>query len=55
MENRRKLSAHVFFWNLAYMTIRSRMSLIMGLIRLDRPDLFALEFEKLLYLTLFTF
>ena len=37
-----------------YMTIRSRISSIMGLIGLERPDLFALELEKLLYFTLFT-
>ena len=37
-----------------YMTIRSRMSLIMDLIKLELLELFALEFENLPYLTLFT-
>ena len=37
-----------------YMTIRSRMSLIMDLIRLELSELSALEFENLPYLTLFT-
>ena len=37
-----------------YKTIRSWMSLIMGLIGLERLELFALELEKLLHLTLFT-
>ena len=35
-----------------YMTIRSRLSLIMGVIGLEQLQLFALESEKLLYLTL---
>ena len=34
-----------------YMTIRSQMSLILGL---EPLELFALEFKKLLYFTLFT-
>ena len=37
-----------------YMTIRSRMSLIMELIRPELSELSALEFENLPYLTLFT-
>ena len=37
-----------------YMTIRSRMSLIMGLIGPELSELSALEFENLPYLTLFT-
>ena len=37
-----------------YMTIRSRKSLIIGVIRLEKLELFTLELEKLLYLTLFT-
>ena len=37
-----------------YMTIRSRMSLIMDLIGPELSELFALEFENLQYLTLFT-
>ena len=37
-----------------YMTIRSRMSLILGLIEPERLELFALEFKKSLYFTLFT-
>ena len=37
-----------------YITIRSWMSVIMGLIGLERLELFALELEKLLHLTLFT-
>ena len=37
-----------------YMTIRSHLSSIMAVIRLERLQLFALELEKLLYLTLFT-
>ena len=37
-----------------YITIRSLMSLIMDLIGLELPELSALEFENLLYLTLFT-
>ena len=37
-----------------YMTIRSRMSLIMDLIGLELSKLSALEFENLPYLTLFT-
>ena len=37
-----------------YMTIRSRMSLIMNLIELELFELSALEFENLPYLTLFT-
>ena len=37
-----------------YMTIRSRMSLIMELIGPELFELFALELENLLYLTLFT-
>ena len=37
------------------MTIRSRMSSILDLIGLERPELLALEFKKkLLYLTLVT-
>ena len=36
-----------------YMTIRSRLSSIMAVIGLERLHLFALELEKLLYLTLF--
>ena len=37
-----------------YITIGSWMSLIMGLIRFKRLELFTLELEKLLHLTLFT-
>ena len=37
-----------------YVTIRSRMSLIMDLIEAELSELFALEFAKLLNLTLFT-
>ena len=37
-----------------YMTLRSRMSLIMDLIGSDLSELTALEFENLPYLTLFT-
>ena len=37
-----------------YMTIRSQMSSIMGLIGLELSELSALEFENLPYLTLFT-
>ena len=37
-----------------YITIVSWMSLIMGVIGLERLELFALELEKLLHLTLFT-
>ena len=37
-----------------YMTIRSQMCSIMGLIKLECLELFALEWEKLLHLTLFT-
>ena len=37
-----------------YMTIRSRMSLIMDLIGPELSDLSALEFENFPYLTLFT-
>ena len=37
-----------------YMTIRLRMSLIMDLIGPELYELFALEFENLPYLTLFT-
>ena len=37
-----------------YMTIRSQMSLIIDLIGLELSKLSALEFENLLYLTLFT-
>ena len=37
-----------------YMTIRSRVSLIMDLIGLELSELSALEFENLPYLTLFT-
>ena len=37
-----------------YMTIRSRMSLIMDLIGPELSELSALEFENLPYLTLFT-
>ena len=40
--------------NKIYITIRSWMSLIMGLIRLEQLELFALEIEKFLHLTLFT-
>ena len=35
------------------MTVRSRMSSIMGVIGPEQLKLFALEFEKLLYFTLF--
>ena len=38
-----------------YLTIRSRLRLIMAVIGSERLQLFALELEKLLYLTLFTF
>ena len=37
-----------------YITIKSWMSFIMGLIGPEGPELFALEFEKMLYLILFT-
>ena len=37
-----------------YMTIRSQMSSIMDLIGLEMSELYALEFENLPYLTLFT-
>ena len=37
-----------------YVTIRSRMSLIMDLIRSELIELSALEFENLSYLTMFT-
>ena len=37
-----------------YMTIRSWMSLIIDLIRLELSELSALEFENLPYLTIFT-
>ena len=37
-----------------YMPIRSRMSLIMGHIELDHPELLALEFRKILNMTVFT-
>ena len=37
-----------------YMTLRSRMNLIMDLIRQELSELSPLEFENLLYLTLFT-
>ena len=37
-----------------YMTIKSRMSLIMDIIGPELSELFALEFENLPYLTLFT-
>ena len=37
-----------------YMTIGSRMSMIMGLIRPERPGLSTLELENLPYLTIFT-
>ena len=37
-----------------YMTARSRMSSIMGLVRPEKFELFAFESEKMLYLTLFT-
>ena len=37
-----------------YMTIRSKMSSIMGVIGPEQLELFALEFEKFLYFTLFT-
>ena len=37
-----------------YVTIRSRMNLIMDLIRPVLSELFALNFKKILYLTLFT-
>ena len=36
------------------MPIRSRMSLIMGQIEPEHPELFAFEFGKLLNMTLFT-
>ena len=36
------------------MTIRSRMSSILGLIGLERLESFAFELEKLFHLTLFT-
>ena len=36
------------------MPIKSRMSLIMGQIKPENPELLALEFGKLLNLTLFT-
>ena len=38
-----------------YMTLRSRMNLIMDLIGPEMSELSALEFENLPYLTLFTF
>ena len=37
-----------------YRAIRSCVSAIMGVIGPEQLELFALEFEKLLYLTLFT-
>ena len=37
-----------------YLTIRSRLSSIMAVIGLEPLELYALELEKLLYLTLFT-
>ena len=37
-----------------YMTIRSQMSLIMDVIRPELSELFTLELENFLYLTLFT-
>ena len=37
-----------------YMTLRSRMSLIMDLIGPELSELYALEFENFPYLTLFT-
>ena len=37
-----------------YMTIRSRMSSILGLTGPETLELFALEFKRLLYFTLFT-
>ena len=37
-----------------YMTLRSRMSVIMDLIEPEQSELSALEFENLPYLTLFT-
>ena len=37
-----------------YITVRSWMSLIMDLIGLERLELFALELEKILHLSLFT-
>ena len=37
-----------------YMTLRSRMSSIMNLIGPELPELSALEFENLPYLTMFT-
>ena len=36
-----------------YITIRSGISLILDLMGPERPELFALELRKLLYLTLF--
>ena len=36
------------------MTIRSRMSSIMGVIGLERLEFFALDLEKLLWLTVYT-
>ena len=41
-------------WVRMHATIRSRMSSIMGLIRPELPELYALEIENLPYLTLFT-
>ena len=37
-----------------YVTIRSRMSSVLGLIGPEQLELFALEIEKILHLTLFT-
>ena len=37
-----------------YMTIRFQMNLIMGVIGPEQLELFALQFEKFLYFTLFT-
>ena len=37
-----------------YRVIKSHMSMIMGVIGPEQLELFALEFEKLLYFTLFT-
>ena len=37
-----------------YLAIMSQMNWIMGLIRPDRPELYAIELKELLYLTFFT-
>ena len=64
----RKIAEYDFVYNLAstnvnqsarnlvqmYMTIRARMSSIMELIGQELPELSALEYENLSYLTLFT-